>query len=937
MKLSTAISVVLSCLPSCSQRSDSIHADMSNQLPNNLTLKKMQACERGDALGVSAVVELGRFGQSGGLDRLTDVGVSPLFAAAVNKHVHIVDYLLLNGASLKIFLLKAAEDKVLMKILPILLEKSKFNTQNPNPNRASCAYNDHDVSARAKASVSDLRHGLFKSVDLFGTAYQIALENGNLDAVQMLLHRGADPNEPVHGLGLGLGSMGDDDGNTPLHLATGSLELIQLLIKHGAVIPTDPISSAQLLCNSLKKGDLGVVKFFLENGADPTGWGMQTPPLIEIAIASSSRERLELVTLLIEHGVSPTDFMLSVAAETGALDVAQLLVVDHGADPNEVNAFHTTPLYVAIECGHEDLVRFLLEKNADPNQTCCVDGETHITPLLLAAQSEKEGAEMMVVTLLGSNAQPDLAIEGGFTALYSAARRGSSLMTTALINAGTTSANIAYEDDGCTPLLKAIIEKHWPVAQILLNADNTCMTDYPDDPGDAVAEQQQDVLRALRSAHAAPAGVEFILSLTNASSAVYGADLRGKQLWLWSNLMAVVALGRDPNANRLQITASRFSLLESLRADFGIVESNGNIMPGTVSRHLDVTFVGEDSSGDGLRRELLQMATSELSNLQSGLFVSRDGGRTIQPNPESKVTMGSEHLSYFTLLGCITGCALYHRETIPAAQWTIAFVKTAFDYPIVPEDVQSVDPEYYQQKIAYLQESIYASRDGMKLEDLALTFETEHQFEEYSAKTKKLETVKLKEDGADIAVTEENKDEYIHLCVKHRLVGAIKEQVDAFKRGLGVFFPPQLLVRLRQELSAADLKLLVCGAPEIDVDDWQASAGYMGGFSADSEQVKWFWDIVRNMDREQRIKLLDFCTGSAQAPATGFANLVGYSGDQHRFTLQNNNLNEHRLPTVSTCFNTLSMPMYASAKVLEEKLLAAIDNAEGFDENAVAT
>ena len=129
MKLSTAISVVLSCLPSCSQRSDSIHADMSNQLPNNLTLKKMQACERGDALGVSAVVELGRFGQSGGLDRLTDVGVSPLFAAAVNKHVHIVDYLLLNGASLKIFLLKAAEDKVLMKILPILLEKSKFNQQ----------------------------------------------------------------------------------------------------------------------------------------------------------------------------------------------------------------------------------------------------------------------------------------------------------------------------------------------------------------------------------------------------------------------------------------------------------------------------------------------------------------------------------------------------------------------------------------------------------------------------------------------------------------------------------------------------------------------------------------------------------------------------------------------------------------------------------------
>ena len=70
---------------------------------------------------------------------------------------------------------------------------------------------------------------------------------------------------------------------------------------------------------------------------------------------------------------------------------------------------NTTPLYVATECGHEDLVRFLLEKNADPNQTCYADGET-ITPLLLAAQSEKEGADMMVVTLLGSNVQPDLLL-----------------------------------------------------------------------------------------------------------------------------------------------------------------------------------------------------------------------------------------------------------------------------------------------------------------------------------------------------------------------------------------------------------------------------------------------------------------------------------------------------------------------------------------------
>ena len=36
----------------------------------------------------------------------------------------------------------------------------------------------------------------------------------------------------------------------------------------------------------------------------------------------------------------------------------------------------------------------------------------------------------------------------------------------------------------------------------------------------------------------------------------------------------------------------------------------------------------------------------------------------------------------------------------------------------------------------------------------------------------------------------------------------------------------------------------------------------------------------------QRAQLLQFCTGSARAPATGFAELMGYGGNQQRFCLQ---------------------------------------------------
>ena len=36
----------------------------------------------------------------------------------------------------------------------------------------------------------------------------------------------------------------------------------------------------------------------------------------------------------------------------------------------------------------------------------------------------------------------------------------------------------------------------------------------------------------------------------------------------------------------------------------------------------------------------------------------------------------------------------------------------------------------------------------------------------------------------------------------------------------------------------------------------------------------------------QRAQLLQFCTGSARAPATGFAGLMGYADNQQQFCLQ---------------------------------------------------
>ena len=178
---------------------------------------------------------------------------------------------------------------------------------------------------------------------------------------------------------------------------------------------------------------------------------------------------------------------------------------------------------------------------------------------------------------------------------------------------------------------------------------------------------------------------------------------------------------------------------------------------------------------------------------------------------------------------------------------------------------------------------------------------------------------------------------YLRLYAQHKLIGAIHHQVNAFRDGLSVFVDAQLRATLCKCCTVAEVELLLCGVVDIDVDDWKASARYQPPSFERSEQARWFWAALRAMRPEERAQLLYFCTGSARAPALGFASLQGYGGNQTRFTLAAvHGAEEGRLPTASACFNTLHLPAYASQAELEAKLRMAIGGAAGFHEAAVA-
>jgi HECT-domain (ubiquitin-transferase) len=74
-------------------------------------------------------------------------------------------------------------------------------------------------------------------------------------------------------------------------------------------------------------------------------------------------------------------------------------------------------------------------------------------------------------------------------------------------------------------------------------------------------------------------------------------------------------------------------------------------------------------------------------------------------------------------------------------------------------------------------------------------------------------TIELKPGGAAVAVTEENKKEYVDCVVEYRISKRVKDQFDAFMSGFSELIPQELI----NVFDERELELLIGGMSEIDV------------------------------------------------------------------------------------------------------------------------
>jgi len=98
----------------------------------------------------------------------------------------------------------------------------------------------------------------------------------------------------------------------------------------------------------------------------------------------------------------------------------------------------------------------------------------------------------------------------------------------------------------------------------------------------------------------------------------------------------------------------------------------------------------------------------------------------------------------------------------------------------------------------------------------------------------------------------------------------IKAQIENFLSGFFELIPKSLIAIF----DSKELELLISGLPDIDsnffllvkslimkiVVDLKENTEYHG-FDANSQVIRWFWEILEDMDSTQRANLLQFVTG----------------------------------------------------------------------------
>ena len=152
------------------------------------------------------------------------------------------------------------------------------------------------------------------------------------------------------------------------------------------------------------------------------------------------------------------------------------------------------------------------------------------------------------------------------------------------------------------------------------------------------------------------------------------------------------------------------------------------------------------------------------------------------------------------------------------------------DYNVTLEDLKLFDQQTYN-SLKYIMESKIDEDDYLEL-----TFTHQYKEDQYD----------LKENGSEISVTDENKEEYINLKVNFMVKHFTTNQLNYIRDGFEELIPLKYLRTLKYR----EFEYLCNGEPSINIQDWKNNTMYSGGYDINHKVIKWFWNYIDQIEQE---------------------------------------------------------------------------------------
>jgi hypothetical protein len=75
-------------------------------------------------------------------------------------------------------------------------------------------------------------------------------------------------------------------------------------------------------------------------------------------------------------------------------------------------------------------------------------------------------------------------------------------------------------------------------------------------------------------------------------------------------------------------------------------------------------------------------------------------------------------------------------------------------------------------------------------------------------------------------------------------------------------------------IRAEELELIICGSEKLDFYELQKAARYEDGYTKDSITMKYLWEVLHEMNLDDKKKFIFFTTGCDRAPINGLGKVI---------------------------------------------------------------